>query len=69
MLRYTYMLSLLFFYFFLFLDGNLYDMLFDPETDECSGLPVDQCVYYLQQILFAVHYLHQHNTLHLDLKC
>ena len=44
-------------------------MLFDPETNECSGLPVDQCVYYLQQILFAVHYLHQHNTLHLDLKC
>lgn len=50
-------------------NGNLYDMLFDPETNECSGLPVDQCVYYLQQILFAVHYLHQHNTLHLDLKC
>lgn len=52
-----------------FLDGTLSGLLTDPETKEISGLPLDQSLYYLQQILYAVRYLHQKTILHLDLKC
>ena len=52
-----------------FLDGSLDELLFDPDTNEPSGLPFNQSLFYLQQILYAVHFLHQRAILHLDLKC
>ena len=51
-------------------DGSLSEMLIDPETQVASGLPLDQSLFYLQQVLYGVHYLHEsQHVLHLDLKC
>lgn len=50
-------------------DGSLNELLYDPDTGEPSGLPSNQSLFYLQQILYAVHFLHQRAILHLDLKC
>ncbi|XP_019857702.1 PREDICTED: serine/threonine-protein kinase SBK1-like isoform X2 [Amphimedon queenslandica] len=50
-------------------NGSLDELLFDPDTNEPSGLPFNQSLFYLQQILYAVHFLHQRAILHLDLKC
>ena len=50
-------------------DGSLSEMLVDSEAQVALGLPSDQSLFYLQQVLYAVHYLHQRHVLHLDLKC
>ena len=60
----------MFFIIHIFLvDGSLNELLYDPDTGEPSGLPSNQSLFYLQQILYAVHFLHQRAILHLDLKC
>ena len=48
-------------------DGSLYDMLKDEDKNP-APLPVDQSLYYLEQILQGVHFLHISNVLHLDIK-
>ena len=50
-----------------FIDGNLAEMLKDEEGMELP-LPQDQSLYYLQQILEGVNFLHQSGYLHLDIK-
>ena len=64
-----YMYTVVCFIFIISLDGSLNELLFDPDTNEPSGLPSNQSLFYLQQILYAVHFLHQRAILHLDLKC
>ena len=49
------------------LDGNLAEMLRDEYGDE-APLPQDQSLYYLQQILEGVNFLHQSGYLHLGIK-
>ena len=49
-------------------DGNLSDMLKDPETDQPSPLESDQALYYFQQLLEGVQFLHKNNVMHLDIK-
>ena len=49
------------------LDGNLAEMLRDEAGME-APLPEDQSLYYLQQILEGVNFLHQSGYLHLDIK-
>jgi serine/threonine protein kinase len=39
------------------------------EYGEKAPLPQDQSLYYLQQILEGVNFLHQSGYLHLDIKC
>ena len=48
-------------------DGNLADMLKDEDGMELP-LMEDQSLYYLQQILDGVYFLHQSGFLHLDIK-
>ena len=48
-------------------DGNLAEMLKDEEGFE-APLPDDQSLYYLQQILEGVNFLHQSGFVHLDIK-
>ena len=50
-----------------FVDGNLAEMLRDEYGEE-APLPQDQSLYYLQQILEGVNFLHQSGYLHLDIK-
>ena len=49
------------------LDGNLAEMLTDEYGEE-APLPQDQSLYYLQQILKGVNFLHQSGYLHLNIK-
>ena len=51
----------------LYTDGNLSEMLKDEYGEE-APLPQDQSLYYLQQILEGVNFLHQSGYLHLDIK-
>ena len=55
-------------FLFFFLDGNLAEMLKDEAGIEAAPLPEDQSLYYLQQILEGVNFLHQSGYLHLDIK-
>ena len=48
-------------------DGNLAEMLKDEEGFD-APLPDDQSLYYLQQILEGVNFLHQSGFVHLDIK-
>ena len=48
------------------IDGNLAEMLKDEGGLELP-LPQDQSLYYLQQILEGVNYVHQSGYLHLDI--
>ena len=48
-------------------DGDLTE-LFKDEFGEEAPLPEDQSLYYLQQILRGVNFLHQNGFLHLDIK-
>ena len=47
--------------------GNLSEMLV-VEDDIKEALPLDQSLYYIEQILQGVHFLHQNSVLHLDIK-
>ena len=48
-------------------DGNLAGMLLNDEG-ESDPLPLDQSLYYMQQILQGVYHLHSCNIVHLDIK-
>jgi serine/threonine protein kinase len=48
-------------------DGNLAEMLMD-EVEEEAPLPQDQSLYYLQQILEGVNFVHQSGYIHLNIK-
>ena len=54
-------------FFDVIVDGNLAEMLRDEDGLE-APLPQDQSLYYLQQILEGVNFLHQSGYLHLDIK-
>ncbi len=52
--------------------GNLSEMLEVDQTPQgvkiLEALPFDQALYYIEQVLQGVNYLHQNGVLHLDIK-
>ena len=51
---------------FMYVDGSLADMLTD-EDGYAYPMDGDQALYYLQQILSGVQFVHHNNILHLDI--
>ena len=49
-----------------FLDGNLSEMIVDPDTQQ--PLDRDQALFYFWQVLKGVNFLHENSILHLDIK-